>query len=68
MRHGVTLLELMVVLALAGVFAGFAIPAARGFADALDARSISQTSLQITVSESGNTKTKVPGNGAKATA
>jgi prepilin-type N-terminal cleavage/methylation domain-containing protein len=35
MRRGVTLLELMVVLALVGVCAGFAIPAARGFADAI---------------------------------
>jgi dihydroorotate dehydrogenase (NAD+) catalytic subunit len=42
--------------------------AARGFADPFDARAISQTSLQIRVSELGNTVAKVPGNGAKVTA
>jgi dihydroorotate dehydrogenase (NAD+) catalytic subunit len=42
--------------------------AARGFADPLDARGISQTSLQMTVSESGNGRAKVPGNSPKVTA
>jgi dihydroorotate dehydrogenase (NAD+) catalytic subunit len=42
--------------------------ASRGFADPLDARSVSQTSLQIGVSNCGNERPKVPGNGAKVTA
>jgi dihydroorotate dehydrogenase (NAD+) catalytic subunit len=42
--------------------------AARGFADPLAARGISQTSLQIPVSESGNANAKVPGNAAKVPA
>jgi dihydroorotate dehydrogenase (NAD+) catalytic subunit len=42
--------------------------AARGFADPLDARGISQRSLQMTVSQSGNTTTKVLENGLKMTA
>jgi dihydroorotate dehydrogenase (NAD+) catalytic subunit len=42
--------------------------AARGFADPLGARGISQTSLQIPVSDSGNSRQKVPGNGTKVTA
>jgi len=37
MRRGVTLLELAVVLALVGVLAGLALPAARRFADAIAA-------------------------------
>ena len=37
MRRGVTLLELLVVLALAGILAGFALPAARRLGDAIAA-------------------------------
>jgi dihydroorotate dehydrogenase (NAD+) catalytic subunit len=42
--------------------------AARGFADALAARGVAHSSLQIGVSESGNTSTKVPGNAPKVIA
>ena len=37
MRRGLSLLELLVVLALAGILAGFALPAARRFGDAIAA-------------------------------
>jgi len=42
--------------------------AARGFAEPLAARGVSQTSLQISVSKMGNSVQKVPGNGPKVTA
>jgi dihydroorotate dehydrogenase (NAD+) catalytic subunit len=42
--------------------------ASRGLADPLDARGISQSSLQMPVSHSGNSDAKVPGNAAKVTA
>jgi prepilin-type N-terminal cleavage/methylation domain-containing protein len=42
MRRGITLLELAVVLALAGILAGFALPAARRFGDAIAADQAAQ--------------------------
>jgi prepilin-type N-terminal cleavage/methylation domain-containing protein len=43
MRRGISLLELVVVLALAGVLAGFALPAARRFYDAVVVERAAQT-------------------------
>jgi dihydroorotate dehydrogenase (NAD+) catalytic subunit len=42
--------------------------AARGLADALAGKGMAHSSLQISVSDSGNSMQKVPGNGPKVTA